>query len=693
MSYKLKLTSEDNVARGPSTDKPGDEFHLAGRDRRYDRSLDTTKITFDSPDQTLDDQAGLASRIPGSGSRIPYENSAGESIAEDQIKTVDVEYDGQTYEDVKIVLGSHSRTIWEAADNNQHEQLTNINFTIHSVWAELTPGHWQMIGYTSTGMSIEEATKTAPGADTASGSDADNGLSVKSFEDTDSISDDESVPTSDEDEEITTYEIDKTPEPYAHGMETAEGADRSIKSGARGVEIDIIWDPENNKWVANHDLQYDLPNFPSPQLSSISQGDDLDVILDKIRELKSQGHPIDGVWLDVKTTLPTLDKFGIDMREAWDGKDFPSFMKELYSSVMNNLGEVWKGDFSSIIDGLTNSIKVIPETLDFILDVLPDTLSVITESLKGIVESVGGGIWGFFKNIGELFTPWGDEFLNPQNLIDAFNDLTSIPENIFNTVKDAVSEGVTTFAFKLQGYMHDISLSKNDTSLNELYERAIALADSGIKVYIETYSSKVIGNKFAENLHENIKIQASFGKDDADQYFGRLDYEVPQENRSYGPNNLSEIEDFNLDSNVNVWTIQRALNLEAFIEKMNDKDIENPVVLLESNLAYRGHQDMRDAPDEDTKLMKLLEVVEKDRHITLEDFDGNDRLDLKVFDLPEDAFIDGDEFSGEGDGEVRLNSEKERLEIDYDGDAHIDKKISFSDEFNMEEMTRGDLVF
>ncbi|GLK65425.1 Hint domain-containing protein [Paracoccus kondratievae] len=120
---------------------------------------------------------------PGSNGLQRYENSSGQQISLDQVQTADVVYGGTTYNDVKILIGYKAEENWGTASNANHSALNAADFKMYAIWAELpAPQGWQIIGYTSTGLSIEEATRIAPGADGTGSPDADDGITADTFE-------------------------------------------------------------------------------------------------------------------------------------------------------------------------------------------------------------------------------------------------------------------------------------------------------------------------------------------------------------------------------------------------------------------------------------------------------------------------------------------------------------------------------
>ena len=161
MPISVTLTSVQNIAGGPTTGQPDASFTLA---ETYDPALDTTQIVFRSPGQTLDIFANGGSALPGSNPDLTYEGSDGQEISLDEVQTATIIQAGVIYENVRLLLGYRSAPDW-SADNGQ-AALNEAGFHINAIWAELTPGNWEIIGYTSTGMSIEEATRLAPGAST-----------------------------------------------------------------------------------------------------------------------------------------------------------------------------------------------------------------------------------------------------------------------------------------------------------------------------------------------------------------------------------------------------------------------------------------------------------------------------------------------------------------------------------------------
>ncbi|SMG55612.1 Hint domain-containing protein [Paracoccus sp. J56] len=161
MPISVTLTSVQNIAGGPTTGQPDASFTLA---ETYDPALDTTQILFRSPGQTLDIFTNGGSALPGSNPDLTYEGSDGQEISLDEVQTATIIQAGVIYENVRLLLGYRSAPDW-SADNGQ-AALNEAGFHINAIWAELTPGNWEIIGYTSTGMSIEEATRLAPGAST-----------------------------------------------------------------------------------------------------------------------------------------------------------------------------------------------------------------------------------------------------------------------------------------------------------------------------------------------------------------------------------------------------------------------------------------------------------------------------------------------------------------------------------------------
>ncbi|QFQ88138.1 hypothetical protein F8A10_11500 [Paracoccus kondratievae] len=179
MPYSLSLTSFWNLAQGPTTDQPGSDFTLA---TSYDPRLNDTRIIFPTPDQTLDDIAGGSDTPPGPTSDHQYENSAGQPISLDEVQTATVIQAGVTYENVRILIGPKTDADWSVTGGGDVSALNAAGFQILAVWAELTPGNWQIIGYTSKSMSIEDATRLVPGADASSSLDADDGLAATAFQ-------------------------------------------------------------------------------------------------------------------------------------------------------------------------------------------------------------------------------------------------------------------------------------------------------------------------------------------------------------------------------------------------------------------------------------------------------------------------------------------------------------------------------
>ncbi|SMG55913.1 MULTISPECIES: Hint domain-containing protein [unclassified Paracoccus (in: a-proteobacteria)] len=181
MPYTLTLTSSQNISGGPTTEHPDSDFVLS---QTYDPSLDTTRITFSDYNQTLDDMATGGNNPPGSSPDQKYENSQGQEIGLDQVQTAKVVHGGVDYGEVKIMLGYKSELDWQGGENGSSSTLIVGNFTMFAIWAELTPGDWQIIGYTATGISIREATDLAPGSGATGSPDAPDNLTASKLEGT-----------------------------------------------------------------------------------------------------------------------------------------------------------------------------------------------------------------------------------------------------------------------------------------------------------------------------------------------------------------------------------------------------------------------------------------------------------------------------------------------------------------------------
>lgn len=500
-----------------------------------------------------------------------------------------------------------------------------------------------------------------------------------------------------------------------HGVETvAKLEDAAENYNFKGYEIDIVWNKGDREWVADHNLQKDITgSFPSLELEGTSRGDTLEDLKNKLMELKESGEPVHKVWLDVKTTMPTLDKLGIDAKEAVSKLDVPTFLKEIFVFGVNGVGGVVNGIITTLTnavdkgpleivkavsqligDGLSmlkSIVDSIPETAEFVLDSLHGAFRALQGSLESILSLVTEKVGELIENFSESDNIFSTLF---QTIIGAPGELLGLPMELIKRVGAEITGAFSDFALKLQGYMHDISLDENSEALDVLYrETVLPLLEAGFEVKIDAYGSKVIGNYFAEKLtlHQNLQIHAPFDKATSDRYFDSLDYDVPIENRSYGPNNLKEVKEFQDEDYVSYWTLNDGPEAEQAIDDMESLSVDE--VLLQSAHEYMGSDDYQNADKEDPYADNLMKYIEENRVETFGDFKKGDVIELdESFHLSEDSFIGKGEFSMDGDGEFRLNSEDNSVEVDYDGDGHVDKTVLFLNTFKVEEMTIENFV-
>lgn len=512
------------------------------------------------------------------------------------------------------------------------------------------------------------------------------------------------------------YRLNKTPEPIMHGVETVAKLEDAAESyDFKGYEIDIIWSENDSEWIADHNLQKDIiGSFPRIELKSTSRGDTLEDIKNKLMELKESGEPVHKVWLDVKTTQPTLDKLGIDIKEAIRTSDVPTFLKEIFVFGVNGVADVVNDiittltkaadngplevvkavsqlidDGFSVLNGIVDSI---PETAEFFLDCLYGAFKALEGSLESILNLFAEKVEGLIKNFSESDNIFEALF---KTITGAPGELLGLPIEMIKEVGTEITGAFTDFALKLQGYMHDISLDENSEALDVLYrETVLPLLEAGFSVKIDAYGSKVIGNYFAEKLplHQNLEIHAPFDKATSDRYFDSLDYDVPLENRSYGPNSLKKAGEFKDEDYVAYWTLNDGPRAKQSIDDMESLSVDE--ILLQSAHEYMGSDEYKSADKDDPYADNLMRYIEESRVELFDNFKKSDVIELdQAFHLSEDSFIGMDEFSMDGDGEFRLDSEDNSVEVDYDGDGHVDKTVLFLNDFRVEEMTIENFAF
>ncbi len=185
----IVLTSVDNLAGAPTTEaytaesafsefpddissstgSYHDDYVLADS---YDTSLDTTSIEFTGTFSGLD-----AGDAPADSSTSSQWDTGGTSYTD--LPTADVTIDGVTTTGWYIVLDQQSTT-WFGDDNEELNSPggsgTAQDFEISAVMGrDPDTGEWQVLGYISIGLTIEEATELAPGANADPGQDPTTG--------------------------------------------------------------------------------------------------------------------------------------------------------------------------------------------------------------------------------------------------------------------------------------------------------------------------------------------------------------------------------------------------------------------------------------------------------------------------------------------------------------------------------------